>query len=226
MTKKLIWVAALAATVGTASAQEPVWDANKVNLETQKLSDGVYAVVAIGAKEMAEKGLPIATSGGFVIGENGVLVVESMLNKRLNEQLLALIAKETDKPIRYLVNTSFHGDHSYGNYYIPEDVDIIQHANTAHYIDTHFEADTQFMIQNFGQNRGIEEIVPTEADILVAEGGAITVDLGGISVDIRDYGFAQTGGTSLCLCLMHMFFGPETRLLRRRRHCLGSWMVI
>jgi hypothetical protein len=33
---------------------------------------------------MAAKGLPIATTGGLIIGENSVLVVETNLNERLN----------------------------------------------------------------------------------------------------------------------------------------------
>lgn len=185
----------LVVSVATAAtAQEPVWDANKVVLEAQKISEGIYAVVPEGAAEMAPKGLPIATTGGFVIGEDAVLVVESMLNERLNSQLFDLIAGQTDLPVRYLVNTSFHGDHSYGNVYVPEDVTIIQHADAASYIDEHFEKDRQFMMQNFGKGRGIEDIKPVDADILVGEGGGITVDLGGKKVEIRDFGFAQTGG--------------------------------
>lgn len=189
-----IGMAAAAGIAGAAAGQEPVWDGNKVVLESQKLADGVFAVIPQGAGEMAEAGYPIATTSGFIIGENGVLVVESMLNERLTNQLLDLITAETDLPVRYLVNTSFHGDHSYGNQYIAEDVDIIQHANTAAYIDEHLEADKAFMIQNFGEGRGIEEIVETDADILVSAGSGLTVDLGNVSVDIRDYGFAQTGG--------------------------------
>ncbi|MBL4758511.1 MAG: hypothetical protein JKY32_13020 [Rhizobiales bacterium] len=50
------------------------------------------------------------------------------------------------------------------------------------------------MIQNFGTGRGIEEVVETDADILVGEGGSLSIDLGNVTVDIRDYGFAQTGG--------------------------------
>ncbi|WP_232312634.1 MBL fold metallo-hydrolase [Enterovibrio coralii] len=105
-----------------------------------------------------------------------------------------MVAKEAKKPIIYAVNTSFHGDHSYGNMYLPKDTKIIQHEVTQDYIDHHFEQDTQFMMQNFGQGRGIEEIVPVDADILVGKGGDIKVDLGGKSVEIIDFGFAQTGG--------------------------------
>lgn len=179
---------------GTAFAQEPVWDGNKVVLEAQKLAEGVYAVIPSDASDLDPQGYPVATTGGFVIGENGVLVIESMLNERLNDQLFDLIAAETDKPVRYLVNTSFHGDHSYGNMYVPEDVDIIQHEVTANYIANYLDGDKQFMIQNFGEGRGIEEIEATQADILVSAGGHLIIDLGGRKVEIQDFGFAQTGG--------------------------------
>ena len=187
-------VAAGVVLIPPAMAQEPIWDANKIDLEKHELADGVFAVVPTGASDMAKSGTPIATTGGFVVGEDAVLVVESMLNKRLNDQLFRLIAETTDKPVKYLVNTSFHGDHSYGNFYVPDDVTIIQHANAARYIGEHFDADAKFMIQNFGEGRGIEEIEPVKAPILVGEGSEMAVDVGGILVHIKDFGFAQTGG--------------------------------
>ena len=175
-------------------ADEPIWDGNTVNLEAQKLADGVYAVIPTSAREMALKGLPIATTGGFVIGDKGVLVIDSMLNQRLANQLINLIKAETDKPLRYLVNTGYHGDHSYGNYVFPGEVTIIQHVNTKLYIDKHFKQDTEFMMQHFGAGRGIEEVVPRTGDILLAEKGEMVLDLGGQEIVIRDFGFAQTGG--------------------------------
>lgn len=190
----ILSVAAAIGLAGNALAQEPVWDGNTVILESQKIADGVFAVIPTGADDMAAAGYPIATTGGFVIGETGVLVVESMLNQRLNTQLFDLVAAETDKPVRYLVNTSYHGDHAYGNQYVSDNVIIIQHANAAAYIDAYLEPDKAFMIQNFGEGRGIEEVVATDADILIGEGGSLSVDLGGVFVDIRDFGFAQTGG--------------------------------
>lgn len=174
--------------------QEPVWDANKVVLNSEKLAEGVYAYYSSEAKDKETQGFAVATSGGFIIGNKGVLMIDTMLNQRLNSQVQALISKETDLPIRYAVNTSFHGDHSYGNMYLPETTTIIQHEQAKQYIDTHFEGDTQFMMQNFGMGRGIEEIKPTAADILVSKGDTLTLDLGGKTVQLIDFGFAQTGG--------------------------------
>ena len=62
----------------------------------------------------------MATSGGFIVGDKGVLMIDTILNKRLNEQAQELISKTTSKPIIYAINTSFHGDHSYGNMYFPK----------------------------------------------------------------------------------------------------------
>jgi glyoxylase-like metal-dependent hydrolase (beta-lactamase superfamily II) len=180
--------------IGTLSAAEPVWDANKVVLMSEKLSDGVYAFYPDNAHDYAAKGFPIATSGGFIIGEKGVLMIDTMLNKRLHEQVQRMVRMVTDKKILHAVNTSFHGDHSYGNMYLSPETNIIQHLNAKAYIDKHFEADTKFMMQNFGQGRGIEEIVPTTGDTLIPEGGKLLVDLGGKMVEILDFGFAQTGG--------------------------------
>jgi glyoxylase-like metal-dependent hydrolase (beta-lactamase superfamily II) len=197
MKMKLLANALITATLAlthTAPAEEPIWDGNKVVLTSEKLDNGVYAYYSSEAKAKESKGIPVATSGGFVVGNKGVLMIDTMLNKRLNEQAQSLIRKVTDKPIIYAVNTSFHGDHSYGNMYLPKDTRIIQHEATKEYIDNHFVADTQFMIKNFGEGRGIEEIKPVAADMLIPKGGKLTLDLGGKLVEIMDFGFAQTGG--------------------------------
>ncbi len=185
---------AVVCCMNNVCAQEPVWDGNKVELISEKLEDGVFAYYPSDAKKLEKEGKPVATSGGFIIGDKGVLIIDTMLNKRLNMQAQKLVAKETGKPIVFAVNTSFHGDHSYGNMYLPKNTLVIQHEQTKKYVNEHFKSDTKFMIQNFGKGRGIEEIVPDTGDILVSKGGKITLDLGGKSVDIIDFGFAQTGG--------------------------------
>jgi len=174
--------------------EQLVWDAGSVQLEMEKLANGVYAYYPTDAKEKNLKGYPVATSGGFVVGENGVLVVESMVNKRLADQVMAFVKKVTDKPILYVVNTSYHGDHAYGNYVFPKSAKIIQHSKTKAFMDNKeaFEADKKFMTQYFGAHRGIEEVSARTADIIVDDKKEI--DLGNKKVEIMHLGFAQTEG--------------------------------
>jgi cyclase len=177
-----------------AQAAEPIWDGNKVEMISEKLADGVYALYPKDARELNSKGGAAATTGGLIVGSKGVLQVETMLNRRLHLQVQQLSKKISNKPLLYAINTSAHGDHSFGNMYLPASTRIVQHINTRSYITGHLEADKQFMIKHFGTGRGIEPITARAPDIVVPEGGRTILDLGDKQVEIIDFGFAQTGG--------------------------------
>src|SRR3954462_13532503 len=99
----------------------PPWDAARVNLTSKELAPGVFAVLP---DDVFDKD-HVATTAGLVIGERAVLVIESMLNGDLASQLIGLVRKGTSKPIRLLVNTSYHGDHAYGNFVFPESTVVV-----------------------------------------------------------------------------------------------------
>jgi cyclase len=166
----------------------PPWDASRVNLTSKELAPGVFAVLP---DDVLTKD-HVGTTAGFVIGERSVLVIESMLNGELASQLIGLVRQVTTKPIRFLVNTSYHGDHAYGNYVFPESTVVIQHPATKKYMEENFEEDRRFMIGLMGQGKGIERVQARVADITVPE--MLTVDLGARKVEVRHFGFAQTPG--------------------------------
>jgi len=178
----------------TAANPNYIWTPNAIRLVSQRLADRVYAVYDTRAPTSSAKGIPSATSGGFVIGDNGVLLVESMINRQLFCQMIDLVRAETNKPITYVINTSSHGDHSYGNTFLPAGVHIVQHQRTVEYIAAHFAEDVEFMKMNFGADQGLDEIKPVVADTLVTDSAPFSVDLGGIQVKATYFGFAQTGG--------------------------------
>lgn len=76
-----------------------------------KVAEGVYA---IRHKRAARIG---ALSGNttVIIGDRDVLVVDSCLMPSIARSDMALIKQWTNKPVRYLVNTHWHGDHTWGN---------------------------------------------------------------------------------------------------------------
>lgn len=171
-----------------------VWTPNAIQLVAEELAPSVFAVYDSNKDNYAPKGIPLATSAGFIIGESGVVLVESLINRQLFCQLIALVQTQTDKPITHVINTSAHGDHCYGNTFLPSDVHIVQHKHAADYIAQHFAEDIAFMKMNFGADQGLDEIKPVAADLLVAPGQNWSIDLGGVQVEARDFGFAQTGG--------------------------------
>jgi cyclase len=54
-------------------------------------------------------------NAGFVIGDDGVLVVDTFENEAAAKQLLAEIRKLTKLPVKFVVNTHYHLDHVAGN---------------------------------------------------------------------------------------------------------------
>lgn len=171
----------------------PVWDANKVTLKLHKISENVYAVSPSTTETETTKGIPQATSAGFIVGEKGVLLIETMLSKGLYDQLFKLIRSVTDKPIVYAINTSDHGDHCFGNYLLPKETIIIQNEFCKENLSKNYDNIKQFMIGLFGSGRGIEESVYRPADVTIAVDQTMKIDMGkGNIVEIINLGTAQS----------------------------------
>ena len=88
------------------SAAEP---AAAPRFTVKPVASGVFAAIADVTDESS------LGNTGFVIGSDGVLVVDSFGTPAAAEKLLAEIRSRTKLPIRYVVNTHFHGDHVGGN---------------------------------------------------------------------------------------------------------------
>jgi glyoxylase-like metal-dependent hydrolase (beta-lactamase superfamily II) len=55
------------------------------------------------------------SNAGFVIGDDGVLVIDALFTPEAAKALVAEIRRITPKPIRYVVNTHYHADHTGGD---------------------------------------------------------------------------------------------------------------
>jgi len=91
------------ATAETAFAQqEPDW--SKVQIKTTKVSGNIYMLQGQGGN--------IAAS----VGEDGIVIVDDQFAP-LAEKIQAALKSlgVTDKPVRFVINTHFHGDHTGGN---------------------------------------------------------------------------------------------------------------
>ena len=57
---------------------------------------------------------------GFLVGSTGVVAIDTCSTERRTRGLLNAVAAVSDRPIRTLVNTHHHGDHTNGNCLLPE----------------------------------------------------------------------------------------------------------
>ncbi|WP_433337405.1 MBL fold metallo-hydrolase [Spirillospora sp. CA-294931] len=94
-----------------------------LELRPRQLAEGVYALMA---NEVPKD------NNGLIVGEKAALVVDAGITPGIGRHIQDVVASLTDKPIRYLVNTTYHGDHTFGNTAFGEDVTLFSsRANKA-----------------------------------------------------------------------------------------------
>jgi glyoxylase-like metal-dependent hydrolase (beta-lactamase superfamily II) len=90
-----------------------------------KVADGVYAATA-------RPGGLASGSACFVVGDGGVLIVDTFFTPTAIQELIGEIKAQTQLPIKFAVNTHYHLDHTGGNQVLAElAVPIIAHDNVA-----------------------------------------------------------------------------------------------
>jgi glyoxylase-like metal-dependent hydrolase (beta-lactamase superfamily II) len=87
-------------------AQQPPADYSKVQIRTTRLADNFHTLEGING--------PVIGTVLMLSGPDGVLLVDGQF-AQVNDKLMAAIRKISDKPVRFLVNTHVHSDHTSGN---------------------------------------------------------------------------------------------------------------
>jgi cyclase len=101
----------------TSACRTSAWaqemDFNKVEIITQQLGPNVYMLTGSGGLDPSHDD---AAGGriGVLAGPDGVLMIDSQY-AQLADKVLAAVRRISSGPIRYLVNTHIHRDHTAGN---------------------------------------------------------------------------------------------------------------
>ncbi len=88
----------------------------------EEVSDGVYAYIQ-------PDGSWFINNTGFLTATGGVTSIDACSTERRTRAYLEAIRAVSTKPIRTLVSTHHHGDHTYGNCLLPE-ATIVGHEGT------------------------------------------------------------------------------------------------
>ena len=88
--------------VGLTGALSAQRDLSEVTVRSEHLRDSIFVLFGSGGNI------------GLAVGEDAAYLVDAQFAP-LTEKLLAEVHRLTDKPLRYLVNTHWHGDHTGGN---------------------------------------------------------------------------------------------------------------
>lgn len=132
MTRKisitLLWWTALFMS-GLAHAAEPP-------LKAVQVADRVWFVqgqAALGTPDNRN----FISNAGFVVTDDGVVVVDALGSPALAQELLAEIKRVTPQPVRYVIVTHYHADHIYGlQTFKAAGATVLAHAKGREYLNS------------------------------------------------------------------------------------------
>ena len=167
MKRVLVLFAALAALAGVAVARGQQPKGEPFSTAIMKLKDGLYVI----------PGYDGAATGGNVavrVTSEGVIIVDSKI-PTLYGDIVDKVKTVSAQPIKYLLNTHQHGDHTGSNAQFMKTTEILMHRN----------ARANMLTENL---TGPGRIVYTDQQ---------SVFLGGVEVQMRYMGRGHTNGDSV-----------------------------
>jgi glyoxylase-like metal-dependent hydrolase (beta-lactamase superfamily II) len=107
---------ALAFSFAIAASALAQQDFSKVEIRVQKVAGTVYMLTGAGGNI------------GVSSGDDGIVIIDDQFAP-LAPKIRAALKGISDKPIRFILNTHYHGDHTGGNEDFGHDAPIIAHDN-------------------------------------------------------------------------------------------------
>ena len=130
----------------------------------------------------------------FLVTDDGVLLIDTRTHPREGRDLLERIRKVTDKPVKWVINSHFHGDHHMGNIVFREaGATFVAQEETARIMARVQPKEMARRVEGFAK-RGLD---PAEVKLVLPDvtfSDRMTIRLGGREVRLFYLGPGQQAG--------------------------------
>ncbi len=176
MRQRATVVCAVLFAIAIAAAQDE--DLSKVQIKVTKVSGSVYMLQGAGGNI------------GASVGEDGIVVVDDQYAP-LAEKIQAALKGVTDKPVRFIINTHYHGDHTGGNAFFQKQAPVIAQDNVRKRLEAGGPAG------NLGSISMDHKPAPKEALPILTFDHDVTVHLNGEDIRALHFPSGHTDGDSI-----------------------------
>lgn len=150
-------LAVVAALISTSG-----WATSDYGLVPVRVAEDTYVFLGRTEHFSFENGGNIVNTG-FIVTDDGVVVIDTGPSRRYGEQMRAAIATITTRPIERVYLTHHHPDHFLGNQAF-SDVPLLALPGTRQAMQSHADAFTENLYRLVGDwMRGTEPVMPTDS---------------------------------------------------------------
>jgi glyoxylase-like metal-dependent hydrolase (beta-lactamase superfamily II) len=165
--RKLFFAVVLVCLSLAAFAQDD--DFSKVQMKVTKVAGNVYMLEGSGGNI------------GASVGEDGIVIVDDQFAP-LADKIKAALKGVTNKPVRFVINTHFHGDHTGGNAIFQKDAPVIAQDNVRKRLEA---------------GGGDRKPAPKDALPIITFDHDVTVHLNGEDIHALHFASGHTDGDSI-----------------------------
>lgn len=176
MKKVYLMLAALVAIASMLAAQDQ--DFSKVQMKVTKVAGNVYTLQGAGGNI------------GASVGEDGIVIVDDQYAP-LADKIKAALKGITDKPVRFVINTHYHEDHTGGNAIFQQTAPVIAQDNVRKRLEEGGTAG------NYGGVKFEAKAQPKEALPIITFDHDVTLHLNGEDIRALHFPHGHTDGDSV-----------------------------
>jgi cyclase len=133
-------------------------------LQHERIAENVY---------FFQSELYAQVTAGVVSGPDGAVLIDTLALPEETQLLRRFIDRELQVPVRYIINTHYHADHSWGNCFFPE-ATVIAHRKCYDFLKGRGQAALDSEKKENPQLREVEIVLPS----VTFEEGELTLQIG------------------------------------------------
>ena len=118
--RKIYWLTTLICCLLAAASTQERLDFSKLQERVTKVAGNIYMIEATGGFGGGNIGVSV--------GDDGIVIVDDQFAP-LADKIQSALKGISDKPVKFILNTHYHGDHTSGNRVWGKNANIIAHEN-------------------------------------------------------------------------------------------------
>jgi glyoxylase-like metal-dependent hydrolase (beta-lactamase superfamily II) len=118
-------------------------------------------------------------TAGAILTPDGAIVIDTLPYPSETREIVKFVEGRHATPVRFVVNTHYHADHSYGSCFF-QNAEVVAHTLCRDLLDTRGREALSATKASSSQMRGVEVVLPD----IVFDKGTLNLHLGGTTVNM------------------------------------------